>query len=113
MRGHRRGQQGAILVLTAFLLPFIILFTGFAVDAGNAYMHHSKLQNSVDAAALAGGYKYLEKQDPTDTQNKVEEYMKLNQGKDSYKLEGIKYNRIDANYYKITVTTSQVIPTFF
>ena len=28
MRGHRRGQQGAILVLTAFLLPFIIAFTG-------------------------------------------------------------------------------------
>lgn len=113
MRGHRRGQQGAILVLTAFLLPFIILFTGFAVDAGNAYMHHSKLQNSVDAAALAGGHKYLETQNETDTNNKVNEYMKLNQGDDSYTIEGVKYKKIDDNNYKITVTTSQDLPTFF
>ena len=28
MKRHWSGQQGAILVLTAFLLPFIIAFTG-------------------------------------------------------------------------------------
>lgn len=38
MKGHCRGQQGAILVLTAFLLPFIIAFTGLAVDLGNLYV---------------------------------------------------------------------------
>ena len=81
MRGHRGGQQGAILVLTAFLLPFIILFTGFAVDAGNAYVHHSKLQNAVDAAALAGGHKYAENESLNDTKIIVNDYMKLNQGK--------------------------------
>ena len=113
MRGDRRGQQGAILVLTAFLLPFIIAFTGFAVDAGNAYVHHSKLQNSVDAAALAGGYKYIEKKDETDTRNKIDEYMKLNQGNDSYTIDKITYKPIDDNHVKITVTTSQILPTFF
>lgn len=113
MRGYRRGQQGAILVLTAFLLPFIIAFTGLAVDAGNAYVHHSKMQNSVDAAALAAGYKYAEKQNETDTKNKVDEYMKLNQGDDSYTIESIVYKKIDNNHEKITVTTSQVLPTYF
>jgi len=58
MRGHRRGQQGAILVLTAFLLPFIILFTGMAVDFGNLYVQHQRLQNAADAAALAGAYNF-------------------------------------------------------
>lgn len=58
MRGHRRGQQGAILVLTAFLLPFIIAFTGMAVDFGNLYVQHQKLQNAADAAALAGAYNF-------------------------------------------------------
>lgn len=58
MRGHRRGQQGAILVLTAFLLPFIIAFTGMAVDLGNLYVQHQKLQNAADAAALAGAYNF-------------------------------------------------------
>lgn len=56
MRGHRRGQQGAILVLTAFLLPFIIAFTGMAVDFGSAYVRRSQLQNAADAAVLAGAY---------------------------------------------------------
>lgn len=58
MKGHCRGQQGAILVLTAFLLPFIIAFTGMAVDFGNLYIQHQKLQNAADAAALAGAYNF-------------------------------------------------------
>ena len=54
MKGNCRGQQGAILVLTAFLLPFIIAFTGMAVDFGSAYVRRSQMQNAADAAALAG-----------------------------------------------------------
>lgn len=50
------AQQGAILVLTAFLLPFIIVFTGLAVDFGSAYVRRSQLQNAADAAVLAGAY---------------------------------------------------------
>lgn len=113
MRGHRRGQQGAILVLTAFLLPFIILFTGFAVDAGNAYMHHSKLQNSADAAVLAGAHKYAENKSKPDTQAKVEEYMKLNQGDTPYKVDPPVYTEKDKTHTKITVHASQELPTFF
>ena len=50
------AQRGAILVLTAFLLPFIIAFTGLAVDFGSAYVRRSQLQNAADAAVLAGAY---------------------------------------------------------
>ena len=46
MKGHCRGQQGAILVLTAFLLPFIIAFTGLAVDLGNLYVQPSAEHDS-------------------------------------------------------------------
>lgn len=56
MERHWSGQQGAILVLTAFLLPFIIAFTGMAVDFGSAYVRRSQLQNAADAAVLAGAY---------------------------------------------------------
>lgn len=56
MKRHWSGQQGAILVLTAFLLPFIIAFTGMAVDFGSAYVRRSQLQNAADAAVLAGAY---------------------------------------------------------
>ena len=56
MERHWSGQQGAILVLTACLLPFIIAFTGMAVDFGSAYVRRSQLQNAADAAVLAGAY---------------------------------------------------------
>lgn len=113
MKGHCRGQQGAILVLTAFLLPFIILFTGFAVDVGNAYVHHSKLQNSVDAAALAGGHKYAENNNTADINSKINEYMKLNQGQDSYNIDNISYEWPNNDTMDITVDASEKVPIFF
>lgn len=67
MREHRRGQQGAILVLTAFLLPFIIAFTGMAVDLGNLYVQHQRLQNAADAAVLAGAKAYAENNEKVDS----------------------------------------------
>lgn len=86
MKGHRRGQQGAILVLTAFLLPFIIAFTGMAVDFGSAYVRRSQLQNAADAAVLAGAYQI---DDSNKTKNTVESYLKTNLGKiyDEYTLQ--------------------------
>ena len=74
MRGHRRGQQGAILVLTAFLLPFIIAFTGMAVDFGSAYVRRSQMQNAADAAALAGAYHL----DDNQADDVVLKYLKMN-----------------------------------
>lgn len=74
MRGHRRGQQGAILVLTAFLLPFIIAFTGMAVDFGSAYVRRSQMQNAADAAALAGAYHL----DDNQADDVVLKYLKTN-----------------------------------
>lgn len=67
MKGHCRGQQGAILVLTAFLLPFIIAFTGMAVDLGNLYVQHQRLQNAADAAVLAGAKAYAENNEKVDS----------------------------------------------
>lgn len=72
MRGDRRGQQGAILVLTAFLLPFIIAFTGLAVDLGNLYVQHQRLQNAADAAVLAGAKAYAENNEKVDSHPKAD-----------------------------------------
>jgi Flp pilus assembly protein TadG len=52
-----RAEKGAIIILTAFLLPLILVAAGFAIDLGNVYIHHSQLQNMADAAALAGASK--------------------------------------------------------
>lgn len=48
-----KAQQGAVLVLSAELLPAVILAAGFTVDLGNAYIQKAKMQNAADAATLA------------------------------------------------------------
>ncbi len=51
-------QRGSVIVLTALLLPVMLGFCGLAVDLGNLYIHKSRLQNTADAAALAGAAKF-------------------------------------------------------
>ena len=54
MRGHFHFQKGAILALTALLLPVLFGFLGLGYDVGMLYLHKARLQNAADAAALAG-----------------------------------------------------------
>ena len=49
-----RNKRGQTIVLFAVLLPILVGMTGLVVDAGVAYVHKSRLQNAVDAAAAAG-----------------------------------------------------------
>lgn len=51
----RSCQRGAIALMTALLLIFVLLpFTGLVLDLGHLYIAKSELQNAADAAALAG-----------------------------------------------------------
>ena len=60
-----RKEQGAIIVLTALLLPVLLGFMGLGVDVGNLYIHKTRLQNIADAAALAGAREYVNSQKKT------------------------------------------------
>lgn len=48
-----RQRRGAVLVLFLLLLPVILAFTALAVDTGIIVDQRTKMQNAVDAAALA------------------------------------------------------------
>lgn len=107
-------QRGAVLILSAFLLPLTLAICGFAVDGANAYYHKSKLQNSVDAAAIAGGYRYGDRESQADTEDAVLEYMDKNQGEEAYELDSIRYKRgKQQGTTRITVTASEEVPVFF
>lgn len=107
-------QRGAILVLSAFLLPLIIGFTGLAIDVGNLYLHHSYLQNSTDAAALAGGHKYAEKSNQSDTKSTITAYLDTNKfNQTSYSLDSISFRAASSSDTRITVQASEVVPLYF
>ena len=49
-----RNEHGQILMLLAFVLPVLVLFSGLAIDAGLLYVTKAKLSTAVDAACLTG-----------------------------------------------------------
>ena len=54
-RAARRSREhGYIVVVTALLLPLLLLMAAFAIDAGLFYYRANQLQRVADAAALAG-----------------------------------------------------------
>ncbi len=52
-----RKQQGLVLVLVTILLIIFVVFAAFAIDVNHMFMNKSRLQNGVDAAALAAAVK--------------------------------------------------------
>ncbi len=56
----RRGaQRGQAIVLVALILTALFGFVGLAMDGGRGYLDRRHLQASVDAAALAAAYNYM------------------------------------------------------
>lgn len=52
-------QKGAVLVISALALLVILAMAGLAIDSGHSFSRKTRLQNSVDAAALAAAMKLL------------------------------------------------------
>lgn len=53
MNKRVRQQKGAVALVTALLMLVLIGFVGLAIDFGYAYVQKNRLQNVVDAEALA------------------------------------------------------------
>jgi hypothetical protein len=49
----RKSQRGVVAVLVAIALGALILTAGLALDMGHMFLNKTRLQNTVDAAALA------------------------------------------------------------
>jgi hypothetical protein len=74
LKDRIRGDRGAVIVLTALVLPVCILFTGFVIDVANWFEHKRHLQTQADAAALAGAGSFLGCPNNDPIIEKAEEY---------------------------------------
>jgi Flp pilus assembly protein TadG len=54
LRHQPRSQRGQAIIMMAIALPVLVGFVGLVADVGLLYVVKGRLQNSVDAAALAG-----------------------------------------------------------
>ena len=48
------NQKGSVIALFAVTLIGLVIMAGLVTDVGYLYVQHARLQNGVDAAALAG-----------------------------------------------------------
>ncbi|KUO48769.1 MAG: hypothetical protein APF76_17950 [Desulfitibacter sp. BRH_c19] len=71
-----KSERGAVILLTALAMVVLCGLVGLAVDGGSLYITKAKLQNAVDAAALAGSQALYENAGLA--KNIAEEYIEKN-----------------------------------
>lgn len=49
-----KNERGQTIIIYALVVPILILFAGFAIDAGRLYVVKAKLSTAVDGATLTG-----------------------------------------------------------
>lgn len=92
---HARRDGGQTLIIAILFLSVLIGFTAVAVDIGMYYEDRRHLQNSADAAALAGTHELP--LNPIEAEQKAREWA-INNGIDSSQIETVEVrSRLTAN----------------
>ena len=99
-----RQDRGSVVVIVALSLTVLLGFCAIVTDVGLLYAKKVHLQNSVDAAALAGVQELPN--NPDDAKDIAIDYATQN-GVSSVDVT------FEANNAKIIVQTTQQVPTFF
>lgn len=72
-----KNERGAYMVFFAILIPILFGCAGLAVDLGNGFARHARLQKAADAAVLAASYVYDENH-PVEMYRVAEQYLQAN-----------------------------------
>lgn len=72
-----KNERGAYMVFFAILIPILFGCAGLAVDLGNAFARHARLQKAADAAVLAASYVYDEN-NSAEMYRVAEQYLQAN-----------------------------------
>lgn len=112
-----KNERGAYMVFFAILIPILFACAGLAVDLGNGFAHHARLQKAADAAALAGAAAFAMNQETVDSHPKAdaqaETYAKVNwgNGRASFQKRPQAQTVDGVSYYRVLLQES--IPTTF
>lgn len=72
-----KNERGAYMVFFAILIPILFACAGLAVDLGNGFARHARLQKAADAAVLAASYVYDEN-NSAEMYRVAEQYLQAN-----------------------------------
>lgn len=93
-----KNERGAYMVFFAILIPILFGCAGLAVDLGNGFARHARLQKAADAAVLAAAYVY-DKDDVTDLKTVAHTYLEANLYVDTAMRDNYKIDKITKRVY--------------
>lgn len=93
-----KNERGAYMVFFAILIPILFACAGLAVDLGNGFARHARLQKAADAAVLAAAYVY-DKDDVTDLKTVAHTYLEANLYADTVMRDNYKIDKITKRVY--------------
>lgn len=93
-----KNERGAYMVFFAVLIPILFACAGLAVDLGNGFARHARLQKAADAAVLAAAYVY-DKDDVTDLKTVAHTYLEANLYADTAMRDNYKIDKITKRVY--------------
>lgn len=93
-----KNERGAYMVFFAILIPILFGIAGLAVDLGNGFARHARLQKAADAAVLAAAYVY-DKDDVTDLKTVAHTYLEANLYADTAMRDNYKIDKITKRVY--------------
>lgn len=93
-----KNERGAYMVFFAILIPILFGCAGLAVDLGNGFARHARLQKAADAAVLAASYVY-DKDDVTDLKTVAHTYLEANLYADTAMRDNYKIDKITKRVY--------------
>lgn len=93
-----KNERGAYMVFFAILIPILFGCAGLAVDLGNGFARHARLQKAADAAVLAAAYVY-DKNDVTDLKTVAHTYLEANLYADTAMRDNYKIDKITKRVY--------------
>jgi Flp pilus assembly protein TadG len=99
------NNRGSVTILFSVVLLYLLALIGLCIDVGYVYTQKAKMQNSVDAAVIAGAYEL-----PITAKARVQakKYLTVN-GMDADKASF----KFDNTNNRIKLTYSTKIETFF
>lgn len=93
-----KNERGAYMVFFAILIPILFGCAGLAVDLGNGFARHARLQKAADAAVLAAAYVY-DKDDVTDLKTVAHTYLEANLYADTAMRDNYKIDKVTKRVY--------------
>lgn len=93
-----KNERGAYMVFFAILIPILFGCAGLAVDLGNGFARHARLQKAADAAVLAAAYVY-DKDNVTDLKTAAHTYLEANLYADTAMRDNYKIDKITKRVY--------------